>query len=56
MGTLLHIIGDGLSLNFDAISEYLLINLWKVLISFLTEQPWLKSLSSSMECQEEKLS
>ena len=48
MGTLSHIIGDGLSLNSDASSGYLPINLKNVLFSFVT------SLSASMECQEEK--
>ena len=45
---IVHIIGDGLLLNFDASSGYLPTNLWKVLISFLAEKPWLKSLSASM--------
>ena len=50
MGTLSHIIDDGLLLNFDASSGYLPINLSNVLISFHAEKSWLKSLSAGMEC------
>ena len=56
MGILSHVIDDGLLLNFDASSGYLPINLYNVLISFLAEKAWLKSLSASMECREEKFS
>ena len=56
MGTLSHITDDGLLLNFDASSGYLPINLQNVLMSFLAEKRWLKSLSASMECREDKLS
>ena len=56
MGTLSHIIDDGLFLNFDAFSGYLPINLWNALVTFLAEKPWLKSLSGSVECREEKWS
>ena len=56
MGTLSDIIDDGLFLNFNASAGYLPINLWNVLISFCAEKTWLKSLSVSMECREEKLS
>ena len=54
--TLSHITDDGLLLNFDASSGYLPINLQNVLISFLREKPWLKSLSASIKCREKKLS
>ena len=44
MGTLSHITDDGLLLNFDESSGYLPKNLQNVLISFLAEKSWLKSL------------
>ena len=54
-GTLLHI-DDVLVLNFDISSGHLPINLQNVIISFLAEKVWLKSLSKRMECRKEKLS
>ena len=53
MGTLSHIIDDGLLLNFDASSGYLPIHLSNVLIIVLAEKTWLKSLSASMKGGEE---
>ena len=42
MGTLSHVINDGLLWNFDVSSGYLPVNLQNVLISFLAEKSWLK--------------
>ena len=56
MGTLSHIIDDGLSLNFDESSGYLSVNLQNVLISFVTERLCLKSLTAIMKCRDKKLS
>ena len=52
MGTLSHIMDDGVLLNFHTSSGYLLINSYNVLISFPAEKPWLKGLSKSMENEE----